>query len=124
MGTAGHLSPDPCTGETAPGRAPPGTRYDPSPIRDTDAGTAGGSGPATRHDLVDHYNIFTATRIRGEAMKEGLRDGTVKDLAEISIGVALGVLIDTFLVRVALVPGLTLWVGPNAGWPWRRWTKG
>ena len=31
----------------------------------------------------------------------------VKDLAEISIGVALGVLIDTFLVRTALVPGLS-----------------
>ncbi len=37
----------------------------------------------------------------------------VKDLAEISIGVALGVLIDTFLVRTALVPGLTLWIGPE-----------
>jgi uncharacterized membrane protein YdfJ with MMPL/SSD domain len=47
----------------------------------------------------------------------------VKDLAEISIGVALGVLIDTFLVRTALVPGLTLWVGPKAGWPGPRWTK-
>ena len=45
----------------------------------------------------------------------------VKDLAEISIGVALGVLIDTFLVRTALVPGLTLWVGPKAGWPGPRW---
>ncbi len=32
----------------------------------------------------------------------------VKDLAEISIGVAIGVLLDTFLVRTALVPGLTL----------------
>jgi hypothetical protein len=29
----------------------------------------------------------------------------VTDLAEISIGVALGVLIDTFHVRTALVPG-------------------
>jgi uncharacterized membrane protein YdfJ with MMPL/SSD domain len=46
----------------------------------------------------------------------------VKDLAEISIGVAIGVLIDTFLVRTALVPGLTLTVGPAAGWPWRGWT--
>ena len=102
--------------------------------------------------LGSDYNIFITTRIRGEAMKEGLRDGTVKavaatggvltsagvilagtflillsqpvkDLAEISIGVALGVLIDTFLVRTALVPGLTLAVGPRAGWPGPRWTK-
>ena len=48
----------------------------------------------------------------------------VKDLAEISIGVALGVLIDTFLVRTALVPGLTLWIGPEgrAG-RGRLWTR-
>ena len=102
--------------------------------------------------LGSDYNIFITTRIRSEAMLHGLRDGTVKaltatggvltsagiilagtflillsqpvkDLAEISIGVALGVLIDTFLVRTALVPGLTLWVGPKAGWPGPRWTK-
>ena len=92
--------------------------------------------------LGSDYNIFITTRIRSEAMLNGLRDGVVKavtatggvltsagiilagtflillsqpvkDLAEISIGVALGVLIDTFLVRTALVPGLTLWVGPR-----------
>ena len=102
--------------------------------------------------LGSDYNIFITTRIRSEAMARGLRDGTVKalsatggvltsagiilagtflillsqpvkDLAEISIGVALGVLIDTFLVRTALVPGLTLWIGPKAGWPGPRWTK-
>jgi RND superfamily putative drug exporter len=102
--------------------------------------------------LGSDYNIFITTRIRGEALREGLRDGTVKaltatggvltsagiilagtflillsqpvkDLAEISIGVAIGVLLDTFLVRTALVPGLTLAIGPKVGWPWRRWTK-
>jgi RND superfamily putative drug exporter len=101
--------------------------------------------------LGSDYNIFITTRIRTEAMLSGLRDGTVKaltatggvltsagiilagtflillsqpvkDLAEISIGVALGVLIDTFLVRTALVPGLTLMLGPVAGWPGRWWT--
>ena len=102
--------------------------------------------------LGSDYNIFITTRIRSEAMARGLRDGTVKalsatggvltsagiilagtflillsqpvkDLAEISIGVALGVLIDTFLVRTALVPGLTLWIGPKVGWPGPRWTN-
>jgi uncharacterized membrane protein YdfJ with MMPL/SSD domain len=33
------------------------------------------------------------------------------------------VLIDTFLVRTALVPGLTLWIGPKAGWPGPLWSK-
>jgi len=102
--------------------------------------------------LGSDYNIFITTRIRSEAMARGLRDGTVKalsatggvltsagiilagtflillsqpvkDLAEISIGVAIGVLLDTFLVRTALVPGLTLWIGPKAGWPGPLWTK-
>jgi RND superfamily putative drug exporter len=102
--------------------------------------------------LGSDYNIFITTRIRGEALLHGLRDGTVralaatggvltsagvilagtflillsqpvKDLAEISIGVALGVLLDTFLVRTALVPGLTLAIGPRAGWPGPRWTN-
>ena len=102
--------------------------------------------------LGSDYNIFITTRIRSEALLNGLRDGTmkavtatggvltsagiilagtflillsqpVKDLAEISIGVALGVLIDTFLVRTALVPGLTLTIGPAVGWPGRRWSK-
>jgi RND superfamily putative drug exporter len=102
--------------------------------------------------LGSDYNIFITTRIRAEALKHGIREGTigavaatggvltsaglilagtfmiltsqaVKDLVEIAIGVALGVLIDTFLVRPALVPGLTMLIGPNAGWPWRRWTK-
>jgi len=103
--------------------------------------------------LGSDYNIFITTRIRGEALLVGLRDGTVralaatggvltsagiilagtflillsqpvKDLAEISIGVAIGVLLDTFLVRTALVPGLTLAIGPKAGWPGPRWRKG
>ncbi len=102
--------------------------------------------------LGSDYNIFITTRIRSEALVHGLREGTVralsatggvltsaglilagtflillsqpvKDLAEISIGVALGVLIDTFLVRTALVPGLTLALGPKVGWPGRRWTR-
>jgi putative drug exporter of the RND superfamily len=102
--------------------------------------------------LGSDYNIFITTRIRGEALVHGLRGGTVralaatggvltsagiilagtflillsqpvKNLAEISIGVALGVLLDTFLVRTALVPGLTLAIGPKAGWPGPRWTN-
>lgn len=102
--------------------------------------------------LGSDYNIFITTRIRSEAMVHGLEEGTiraltvtggvltgagiilagtflillsqpVKDLVEISIGVALGVLIDTFLVRIALVPGLTLLIGPSAGWPGRRWRR-
>ena len=99
--------------------------------------------------LGSDYNICITTIIRSEAMLRGLRDGIVKalsatgggltsagiilvatflilfsqpvkDLSEISIGVALGVLIGTFAVRTALVPGLTLWITPKAGWPGPR----
>lgn len=102
--------------------------------------------------LGSDYNIFITTRVRAEAMAGGVRDGVVtaltatggvltsagvilagtflilasqpvRDLVEIAIGVAVGVLLDTFLVRTALVPGLTLAVGPLAGWPGRRWTR-
>lgn len=102
--------------------------------------------------LGSDYNIFITTRIRSEALANGLREGTVravtatggvltsaglilagtflillsqpvKDLVEISLGVAIGVLLDTFLVRTALVPGLTLAIGPRAGWPGRLWTN-
>ena len=102
--------------------------------------------------LGSDYNIFITTRIRSEAFAHGLKDGTVralaatggvltsagvilagtflillsqpvKDLVEISIGVAIGVLLDTFLVRTALVPGVTLALGPVVGWPGPRWRR-
>ena len=37
-------------------------------------------------------------------------------LAEVGFAVTVGVLIDTFLVRTALVPALTVWVGDAAFW--------
>lgn len=42
-------------------------------------------------------------------------DGLLAAKHKAGIGVALGVLLDTFLVCIALVPGLTLAVGPKAG---------
>jgi len=94
------------------------------------------------------YNIFLTTRIREEAARQGTRRGVVTGLAttgavitsaglvlagtfaalgtlpmvafaEIGFAVALGVLIDTFIVRSVLVPSLFLDVGPNVWWPHR-----
>ncbi|MCX3058218.1 MMPL family transporter [Streptomyces beihaiensis] len=92
------------------------------------------------------YNIFLSTRIREEAERQGTRAGVVTGLAatgavitsaglvlagtfaglgtlpmvafaEIGFAVALGVLLDTFVVRSVLVTALFLDVGPKIWWP-------
>lgn len=92
------------------------------------------------------YNIFLTTRIREEAGSHGTRQGVVTGLAttgavitsaglvlagtfaalgtlpivgfaEIGFAVALGVLLDTFVVRSVLVTSLFLDVGPKVWWP-------
>ncbi|NUP20262.1 MAG: MMPL family transporter [Streptomyces sp.] len=94
------------------------------------------------------YNIFLTTRIREEATHQGTRPGVVTGLAatgavitsaglvlagtfaalgtlpmvafaEIGFTVALGVLLDTFIVRSVLVTSLFLDVGPKVWWPHR-----
>jgi len=94
------------------------------------------------------YNIFLTTRIREEANHQGTRAGVVTGLAatgavitsaglvlagtfaalgtlpmvafaEIGFAVALGVLLDTFIVRSILVTSLFLDVGPKVWWPHR-----
>ncbi|MGP4044337.1 MMPL family transporter [Streptomyces sp. 2A115] len=94
------------------------------------------------------YNIFLTTRIREEATRQGTRKGVVTGLAatgavitsaglvlagtfaalgtlpmvafaEIGFAVALGVLLDTFVVRSILVTSLFLDVGPKVWWPHR-----
>ncbi|MDX2603527.1 MMPL family transporter [Streptomyces caniscabiei] len=94
------------------------------------------------------YNIFLTTRIREEATHQGTRKGVVTGLAatgavitsaglvlagtfaalgtlpmvafaEIGFAVALGVLLDTFIVRSVLVTALFLDVGPKVWWPHR-----
>ncbi|MFJ9087335.1 MMPL family transporter [Streptomyces sp. NPDC102384] len=92
------------------------------------------------------YNIFLTTRIREEAARQGTRPGVVTGLAatgavitsaglvlagtfaalgtlpmvafaEIGFAVAIGVLLDTFVVRSVLVTALFLDVGPKVWWP-------
>ncbi|MEU8628093.1 MMPL family transporter [Streptomyces sp. NPDC048669] len=92
------------------------------------------------------YNIFLSTRIREEAVLQGTRAGVVAGLAatgavitsaglvlagtfaalgtlpvvvfaEIGFAVALGVLLDTFVVRSVLVTSLFLDIGPRVWWP-------
>ncbi|MFE7856992.1 MMPL family transporter [Streptomyces sp. NPDC101209] len=92
------------------------------------------------------YNIFLTTRIREEAVRQGTRPGVVTGLAatgavitsaglvlagtfaalgtlpmvgfaEIGFAVALGVLLDTFVVRSVLVTSLFLDVGKKVWWP-------
>jgi RND superfamily putative drug exporter len=92
------------------------------------------------------YNIFLMARVRKETLAHGTRDGTIRGLAvtgavitsaglvlagtfstlavlplvfltEIGFTVAVGVLIDTFLVRSLLVPALVLEIGDRVWWP-------
>jgi RND superfamily putative drug exporter len=94
------------------------------------------------------YTIFLSTRIREEAARQGTREGVVTGLAatgavitsaglvlagtfaalgtlpmvafaEIGFAVALGVLLDTLVVRSVLVTSLFLDVGPKVWWPHR-----
>ena len=91
--------------------------------------------------------IFLMTRVREEALQVGTRQGVQRGLAvtggvitsagivlaatfgalavipllflaQISFIVAFGVLLDTFVVRSLLVPGLIHDVGRASWWPW------
>ena len=95
------------------------------------------------------YNIFLSARIREESQRLGLRGGTLRGLgvtggvitaagivlagtfaaltqipevsiAEVGTAVALGVLLDTLLVRTILVPASLLTIGERVWWPARR----
>jgi putative drug exporter of the RND superfamily len=94
------------------------------------------------------YNIFLSARIREESRRLGLRAGTVRGLGvtggvitaagivlagtfaaltqipevsitEVGTAVALGVLLDTLLVRTILVPASFLTIGERVWWPAR-----
>ncbi len=96
--------------------------------------------------LGSDYNIFLMSRVREEAARFGTREGTVNavaatgpvitsaglilagtfavltiipswDLSLIGFAVALGVLLDTFLVRSICVPALTWLFGERSWWP-------
>ena len=92
------------------------------------------------------YNIFLSARIREESRRLGLRNGTLRGLgvtggvitaagvvlagtfaaltqipqvsiAEVGTAVALGVLLDTLVVRTVLVPASLLAIGEHVWWP-------
>jgi len=92
------------------------------------------------------YNIFLMTRAREEAVARGTREGTMvalvntggvvtgagiilagtfatltllplEELVQIGATVAIGVLLDTFVVRALLIPAIVLRLGPKTWWP-------
>jgi RND superfamily putative drug exporter len=94
------------------------------------------------------YNIFLMTRAREEAAARGTREGVLaaltstggvitgaglilagtfatltllplEELVQIGATVAVGVLLDTFLVRALLIPAITYRLGDRAWWPGR-----
>ncbi len=94
------------------------------------------------------YNIFLMTRAREEAAIHGTRDGVLaaltstggvitgaglilagtfatltllplEELVQIGATVAVGVLLDTFVVRALLIPAITYRLGDRAWWPGR-----
>jgi putative drug exporter of the RND superfamily len=98
------------------------------------------------------YNIFLSARVREEARHLGIRQGTLRalgvtggvitaaglvlagsfaalaqlpsvSLTEVGTAVAIGVLLDTLLVRTVLVPASLLTIGERAWWPARHETR-
>jgi RND superfamily putative drug exporter len=98
------------------------------------------------------YNIFLMTRAREEAAARGTREGTLaalvstggvvtgaglilagtfatltllplEELVQIGATIAVGVLLDTFVVRALLIPAITYRLGERAWWPSRPFTK-
>jgi putative drug exporter of the RND superfamily len=94
------------------------------------------------------YNIFLMTRAREEAAVRGTREGVLaalvstggvvtgaglilagtfatltllplEELVQVGATVAVGVLLDTFLVRALLIPAITYRLGERAWWPGR-----
>lgn len=92
------------------------------------------------------YNIFLMTRVREESKTIGTRPGILRGLTvtggvitsagivlaatflvlgvlplvalrQVGFAVALGVLIDAFIVRTTLVPALAYTIGPKVWWP-------
>jgi RND superfamily putative drug exporter len=92
------------------------------------------------------YNIFLMTRVREEARTHGTREGTLiglvntggvvtgaglilagtfatltllplEELVQIGATVAIGILLDTFVVRALLIPSLTYRLGDRTWWP-------
>jgi len=99
------------------------------------------------------YNIFLMTRAREEAAARGTREGTLaalvstggvvtgaglilagtfatltllplEELVQVGATVAVGVLLDTFLVRALLIPAITYRLGDRAWWPGRAGPPG
>jgi putative drug exporter of the RND superfamily len=96
--------------------------------------------------LGSDYNIFLMSRVREEALEHGTSEGMLRALVEtgpvitsaglilagtfavlavlpvwalfdVGFAVALGVLLDTFLVRSIVVPAITWILGDRAWWP-------
>jgi RND superfamily putative drug exporter len=107
-----------------------------------------GLGYADVQSVIPIY-IFLSARIREESRKLGPRDGTLRgvavtggvitaagivlagtfaaltripqvDITEVGTAVALGVLVDTLIVRTILVPTALLTIGEQVWWPSRR----
>jgi len=99
--------------------------------------------------LGSDYNIFLMSRVREESDRVGIHDGIriasartgsvitsagvilagtfaamavapLRMMLQIGVTVAVGVLIDTFIVRSMLVPAITALCGKWAWWPWHR----
>lgn len=80
--------------------------------------TARSSGEAARKGLIATGGMITGAGLIMVTVFVVLLTSPLEILKTLGIGMSCAILLDTWIVRSLLVPGLTTLFGPHAFWPW------